>query len=71
MPRRVILLPVLWLQVRVVPVRKTANPYATETSGDENKAIRLGGGYTMDAFTVNAIYEQINYTSTAGATRGD
>jgi predicted porin len=30
---------------------------------DEAKSLRLGGGYTMDQITVNAIFEQPKYTS--------
>lgn len=32
---------------------------------DEAKSLRLGGGYTMDQITVNAIFEQPKYTSGA------
>ena len=42
-----------------------------ETTGDESKAFRLGGGYSMDAITVNAVYETLTYTSKAVATAGD
>jgi predicted porin len=32
-------------------------------SGDETKSLRLGGGYTMDQITVNAVFEQPKTTS--------
>ena len=33
---------------------------------DEAKALKLGGGYTMDQFTVNAVIEQNTFTPTVG-----
>lgn len=32
---------------------------------DEAKALKFGGSYTMDAFKVNAVYEQVTYTDKA------
>jgi predicted porin len=55
----------------------TANQFATTAfapgpaGGDTNKALRIGGGYSVDAFTVNAIYEQITYNNAAGGVVGD
>lgn len=39
---------------------------APATVNDKAKALKVGGGFTMDAFTVNAIYEAPSTTTAAG-----
>ena len=40
--------------------------FAGGAADDESKAFKLGGGYTMDAFTVNAAVEMPTYTYASG-----
>lgn len=42
----------------------------TAAADDEAKAIKLGGGYTMDAFTVNGVVEKTTLTNTGVDTKG-
>ncbi len=37
---------------------------ATAAKDDDSKAFKLGGGYTMDAITVNAVYEKLTSNTT-------
>lgn len=44
--------------------------FTTLGAGDKSKAWKLGGGYTVDAFTVNAVYEKTTNTISGASALG-